>query len=428
MVPYCTSPGAAVRILTLAKYLKEEGFMVKLVAAKGNKISYFGLKSIADYIEPIYVEDFVQERRTRPFRSDAKKENANVYELLSQSLKNIVKNIVRALSLPDIGILSIPKFLLMLYPIIKTADIDTVIVSSPPHSSQIISLLLKIIFKDKICLVVDYRDGWNTFDIFRESNFVKRSLTEKVEKKVLMAADFFMYQSPSVFEQITSHFKIDYEEFKSKSELVRNGYTDLPFLHNNDLSLGQHYDEDCFSLGYFGGLDFSSSGYRNPSLILEHLDNLGIEINVICFGQVLCEDRCADFKNISIIFNETIDMDQAKALMKKCDGLLSFHAHSLGSEVIPGKFYEYIDSCRPILSVGPFDMECGKIISEYGFGVHLSYDELDKHRGSLLNFFSSHQFDVFISNLFEKKYLFDRSYQYAKCVTRLVELNDKCDT
>ena len=107
----------------------------------------------------------------------------SVYELLSQSLKHIVKNIVRVLSVPDLGILSIPKFLLRLYPIIKTADIDTVIVSSPPHSSQIISLLLKVIFKDKIFLVVDYRDGWNTFDIFKESNFVKRSLSEKVEKK-----------------------------------------------------------------------------------------------------------------------------------------------------------------------------------------------------------------------------------------------------
>ena len=112
-------------------------------------------------------------------------------------------------------------------------------------------------------------------------------------------------------------------------------------------------------------------------------------------------------------------MDHAKALMRSCDALLSFHADENGSEVIPGKFYEYVDSERPIISIGPKNMECGKLISQYNFGLHLSYKEIIKNKNKLDLFFSGAEFKSIKKNIRENKEVFSRNHQYSILLKKL---------
>tara|TARA_B100000963_G_scaffold360959_1_gene394081 strand:- start:21716 stop:23017 length:1302 start_codon:yes stop_codon:yes gene_type:complete len=423
MMPYVSSPGAAVRVLYMTKFLKKKGFNVNLVAAKGNPISYFGLKEEVDFIKPIYIDDFIQRWQSRNSQKDLTSIRKKKLFDIKQKIKLFLKKIVLFFSVPDIGIFSVPKFTIKLYFLINRMKIDTLIISSPPHSNQIVTLILKIIFKNKIFIIVDYRDGWNTFKIFQESGLIKKILSQGLEKRLLKLVDFFVYQSPKVQSDIISLYKFDQETFCNKSQLVRNGYTKVPPCKKALINLKEDScGVDEFLLGYFGGLDFSSENYRNPIKIFNELEELNLKINIAIFGTVWKKDHCPSFKNINIKFYGATTLSEAKKYMHDCDGLLCFHADNSGSEVIPGKFYEYIDSLRPIISFGPRDMECGNIISKYEFGIHIPFNEISSFRSVISSFFLKKDFNNFIERLNFHRSKFSRQNQYSRLLKRLEEL------
>lgn len=379
LAPYCNSVGSTLRVITLANFLKKQGHSVTFIAAKGVFVSDFGLSEDIKSIDAIYLDDILQKYYTKKAVSnvDINKKNITV----SGSLKNIIFEKVKNYSIPDIGIYFLPKFIKYCLRFIKDKEVDYLLISSPPHSSQILGLIVKLINK-KIKLIVDYRDGWNTFGPFRPKNYLLLIISKFLEKNILIKCDYFTYQSAQVLEKIKKIYPLYSASIAKKSILVRNGYTVL------DDKYGYPYNtkfdelvniEKIKTIGYFGGLNFQNENFRNPIEFFQLLDSLNLDIVIKAYGVLYGGDKIPKFKNLKFEFLGVVPLLAAKELMKSCDALFVFHAsNDDGDEVIPGKFYEYIEAQRPILVYGPKEMECGKIVADENFGIFIPLEYSDE--------------------------------------------------
>ena len=406
----------------MANYLSGVGHNVKFLAAKGVAVSYFGLQKEVEILKPEYLEDKLQNFYTLKAIRLIEGNTSSPQISIAGYLRGLANYIVKSIALPDIGLFFLLKFIRRAFQIIRAEDIQILIVSSPPHSSQILGLVVKVVLKKKITLIVDYRDGWNTFSLFRASNFFKRYLCELLEFFVLKNADLFLYQSPAVLKQILQKYFWHSDRLTSKSLLVRNGYTSLDSgsLQIPKKNFSQYDSNGPFRIGYFGGLDFSNSNYRNPIELFRILDRVDREIELIIYGNFIAPENLEVFKNVKVRYMGLVALDKAKEAMHGCNSLLVFHASAEGAEeVIPGKFYEYIDAQRPIIVFGPTNMECGLIVKEMNLGVFLEIDRPEENIKKLRSFIGATDLEEYAKRLWDVRSEFSREAQYKKLETVL---------
>lgn len=413
LAPYCNSVGSSLRVLTLANYLKRQGHNIKFVAAKGVFVSDFGLSEEIKNIDAIYLNDALQKYYTKKavdLNAGLEKKNFFQKYFLKIALEKI-----KSYSIPDVGIYFLPKFIKFCLKIIKNEEIEYLIVSSPPHSSQILGLIIKLIKNKKIKLIVDYRDGWNSFGIFAPKNIVLLHISKTLEAAVLKKCDFFLYQSATVLKKLKLIYPNLSELLSKKSILVRNGYTELggenedptKVKYNHPIKAGK-----INTIGYFGGLDFEADSFRNPSIFLKYLDSLGMQIIIRSYGALYGVEKMPKFINLKFEILGMVSLAAAKEEMKKCDALFVFHAsNDGGEEVIPGKFYEYVEAQKPILVYGPKGMECGKIVEEEGFGLFIPLGCTTVDIASLKKFICS---GYALLNNGKKVMEYSRNAQYKK--------------
>jgi hypothetical protein len=425
ILPYCNSVGSSLRVATLARHLADAGHSVTLLGAKGNFVSNFGLDGLLKGVNTIYIDDYLQNYYTKKIKRNlhaaeypsvnVRRTNVgrNIELIKSFVIKNIIKGI-KYLSVPDIAIIFLPKFIFYALKIIRQKNINTLIVSSPPHSSQVLILFAKVFGLKRLELIVDYRDGWNTFDLFRPKYQLGAVLSKCIERKVLLTCDQFLYQSSRVLLDITDQLKLK-DIIESKSTLVRNGYTesgDLTILAEQD----KKFNSPIFKIGYFGGIDFDPGSWRNPSRFLDKLDAIGKSFELVIHGPPVNLAHAPKYNNISIIHKGMLDLPLAKNAMVSFDALFVFHSSGSGSEeVIPGKFYEYIQACRPILVCGPPLMECGLLVEECNFGVFIRSTSTNNDVRKLIERLQDEtKAKEFIFSLKSRSFEFSRRYQYSK--------------
>lgn len=421
LIPYCNSVGSSIRVVTMANYLVRSGYQVKLLAAKGTEVSYFGMENDVRSLNPIYLDDGLQRFYTEKAKNLRDVPSTAQTSSPFKHTMALLKDIVKAVAVPDIAFFYLPKFIRKTLTIIRDEKIDVLLVSSPPHSSQVLGLVVKYLLRKRIYLIVDYRDGWNTFSLFRSSNPLKCWLDKIIEKRVLLSADSFVYQSPTVLHQICVEYFPNKEEIINKALLVRNGYTTLAV--NNVVTasaLPDHPLGDHFVLGYFGGIDFKEQGYRNPIQLLHLLNNCNRKCELLIYGNASGIDELEPFQNLIVTYKGQVPLDKAKDAMRLCDGLLVFHAVTQGGEeVIPGKFYEYIDARKPILVYGPAGMECGLMVQQMRIGAFVAVEQLNGDLELLAEFLDGNMKEKYIENIELNRNEFSREAQYAKLVSTL---------
>jgi len=425
LLPYCNSIGSSLRVITMASHLANNGFNVKLLGAKGYEVSYFGFETEVKNLNILYIDDMLQRYYSLKAKNTSFENNVDTKKnIYSNFFKYIIQLILRIISLPDIAIHFLYKFIYHSFKIIHSEKINVLLVTSPPHSSQILGLIIKLYFRKKIKLIVDYRDGWNTFDIFKHKNKFKNKLSCFIENIVLQSADVVLYQSPVVLYQLTNKYPTINADLHIKSLLIRNGYT-LSDKKNklNDLQGLKHFNQEVLRIGYFGTIDFEPDSYRNPLQLLYFLDELDVKTEFHIYGSYIDPGFTFTFRNISIIKCQAVDFDVAQDKMTNFDILLTFHAAKSGSEeVVPGKFYEYIYARRPLLVYGPPNMECGKIVTEYNIGRFITTENTHSDLMNLKFIIDKRNHNLIVSNI-EKVYQdFSREYQYAKLVVCLNNL------
>lgn len=411
-IPYFPSLGGVIRMLKLAEYLSKKGINVTILCAKGKPISFFGYEELISKLNIVYLEDSLQYYYTSSILN-TNQDNGKHKQGLRKFLV-IIKRILDEVSIPDKGIFFIFKFYKQALYLIKKHNISSIIVSSPPHSTQIIGFMLKLILKNKIRYIIDYRDGWNTLRIFKKNFKILSIISKYLEKRILSEADHILCVSYPLQRKISQHIL----DIQSKSTVVMNGY-DLDMkeiIQNENLNFKR---DSILNISYFGAINDYKSSFRNPTNFLQILEKFNKPICLKMFGSIQINEKWSFALGKKIGLFGNLAHDKALVEMTKADLLVIFHSQiEDADEVIPGKIFEYILAEKPILAIGPDNFAAAQMVKEYHLGYVMNILDPSDMLSRLEQIYSDWEAGKLVS--YQSSETFSRQFQYEKIVKLLL--------
>ena len=400
-LPYYPSLGGVIRVVKLALFLQENGYEVYVLCAKGIKISYFGYENMVSKLNVVYVDDKLQRYLNKMVVAGTNNKDSSPTKM--QGLKKIINDFC----IPDKGILFVNRYVKMASKLILEHSITSVIVSSPPHSTQIIGLKLKHKFGNKINLIVDYRDSWNTRGIFQKRFWLSKRLNLLQEKEVLRAADMLTYVSRPMLDKINSMIM----DVSDKSLLVMNGF-DLNMKKNDFRSISPNQE---LTIGYFGSISDNENSSVNPTSFFRALLKVNNCIKLVFYGPVELKREWQESLGDRLEINEPVSHTEAVELMRTMDLLLVVYSETIGGgEVITGKIFDYFLALRPVLVVGPKDLEAARLVKENHLGYCMDVMDNDQMESMIQDIFKDWQHGQLTSYSMEDVAQFSRQEQFAK--------------
>lgn len=348
------SGGAGVqRWLKLSAYLAELGAEVHVLTVDENKASYMQWDEtlIAD-IHPnvsVYKTDSFE-----PINYYAKlvgKKNvptAGFSNVDNGSWKQKLVNKVRSnFFIPDPRIGWKKYATKKAIELINRIDINTVITTSPPHSTQLIGLSLKEKFSN-LKWIVDFRDPWTDiyyYDLLGHTA-VSKKIDAKYEQKVIEKADQIItvgQKFKDSFQSKTTH------DISGKTAVIPNGYDPKDFKEESD-------QNKQFTISYTGTM----SDYYQPEVFFEAIADLLEKyptepIDFIFVGTVSAHLKSfiTDKIGNTAHFIATVTHKKVVKYMQQSHVLLLVTQGTEGT--IPGKTFEYLASKRTIICIGKGD-------------------------------------------------------------------------
>jgi glycosyltransferase involved in cell wall biosynthesis len=252
--------------------------------------------------------------------------------------------------------------------LIKQFNIDTVLTTSPPHSTQLIGLKLKQ--KLNIKWIADLRDPWT--DIYYYNQFMHTALARRIDKqyerKVVENADLLITVSEDVKRIFTEKSNLP---IAAKTVVIPNGFDEVDFrikevpaetqkIITYTGTISEAYDVDCL-LEALCRLD----------------DTLKSQILIRFVGKVppVVEQK---FRKTGFNIELVGYVDHPKSIeyLLRSDLLLLVIPKVKNNRgILTGKFFEYLASQKPILAIGPTDGDLAKIIQETKCGNLFDYSD-----------------------------------------------------
>jgi len=274
------------------------------------------------------------------------------------------------LFIPDARALWIKPSVKRISKLLKDRQFDAIVTTGPPHSLHRIGFHLKEKFQD-LPWVADFRDPWTNIGYHDQLKLSESSKKkhQDMEKEVLMTANAIVVTSPGT-----------QKEFEAKTNtpvhLITNGYDDAEVNFEPD---------EHFSLVHIGTL----LSERNP-------ENLWIAI-----AELIEEDKVFE-SNLELRFVGQVSENLVESVHEH---KLQDHARFLGymphkqaqqemfnsqvlllieknktetQDIIPGKLFEYLQSQRPILGIGPKDWDVSGLVKDHKSGFTFGYNDKDE--------------------------------------------------
>ncbi len=281
--------------------------------------------------------------------------------------------------IPDARFLWVKPSVHYLKKYIEENQIDTIVTSGPPHSLHLIGSQLKRELGVK--WFADFRDPWTTIGYHKAlklSSYAEKK-HKALEKEVLNSADTIIVTSKTT--------KAEFQAITSKPiEVITNGY-DVEKVTKQTL-------DEKFTLAHIGS--FLSD--RNPKILWQAIQELTKEnmdfkndFQLKLLGATSQEvlDTINEFQLGDFVLNlGYVSHQEAVEHQRKSQVLLLIEINSEDTKsIIPGKVFEYIVSERPIVAIGPKDADFAEIITSTNTGVFFTYDEKEKLKSVLLNYY-----------------------------------------
>ena len=313
------------------------------------------------------------------------------------------------LFIPDSRIFWVNSSVDFLLKYILENNIESIITTGPPHSLHLIGLKLKSILN--ITWYTDFRDPWTKINYHKELKLSLRSKKKhlELESKVLNSCDRIIVTSNKLLKEYN---KIA----KTPISLITNGF--------DYQKLQLELDEE-FSITHIGRL----LPERNPKILWNALKELciinknfknNLKINFIgnVSENLRNEMKTNDLENSVVYHNYIKYNDTIPYLIKSQILLLIESDDNESSYAIPAKIFEYINSGRPIIAIGPKDSEIKQIIDETKSGKYFLYSEYDE----LLSYLSISYYQYESKNLHSNSINIDKYHRknLAKKLSRII--------
>lgn len=266
--------------------------------------------------------------------------------------------------------------------LVDTYNIEHIITTSPPHSSQLIGLAVKA--KRNVTWLADLRDPWTDiyyYDLFYPTRLA-RAYDASLERKVLERADAVSTVSQDLVRLFTEKSS---SISKDKFLILPNGYDEADF----DRTLKVY--EDKWTISYTGTFtaDYSMDGFYKA---IESLPpELASKVRVQFIGRrdEISEKRLIQLREqtgVEVILKGYVPHAEAVVAMQQSHALLLGIPNLENNKgILTGKIFEYLGSKRPILGVGPIDGDAAEIISQTQAGAFFDYSNSEGMNEWLVN-------------------------------------------
>ncbi|NQU53265.1 MAG: glycosyltransferase family 4 protein [Bacteroidetes bacterium] len=268
--------------------------------------------------------------------------------------------------------------------IILTNNIETVITTSPPHSTQLIGLKLKKQLGIK--WISDFRDPWTDIYYYKKLYPTKlaTAISKYFERKILQYSD----KTITVSHDLKRLFSSKLNNIENKIEVIPNGFDIEEFSY-----VKKEKQNDDFYISYVGTIsnDYSIDGLINGIKQLPEIIKTNLRLRFI--GKISSEhveklNGIGLKGQIEII--GYVEHSKAISYMFSSDVLLLIIPNVINNNgILTGKLFEYLASKRPILLLGPVNGDAAKIIEETKSGIICSYSDIDKISESIEQLFHS---------------------------------------
>ncbi len=292
--------------------------------------------------------------------------------------------------------------------LIQFHNIDSIVTTSPPHSTQLIGLELKRIFN--LHWLADLRDPWTEIyynqELFRTSFAKKKDY--KLEQLCLKNADKIVVVS----EDIKRHFGAKRKEILDKIHVIPNGFDETDFTNN----LGQKNVTPKSNSG-------NNLGYNSSNKTISYVGNLGeqypVEGFLEAFAEIVKKDNAWKLQFVgnchngvktiveklnlsnSVVFVPYVNHSEAIDFMIKARILLLIIPEIDNNKgILTGKLFEYLATGNPIINIGPKDGDAASILKENAVSVTLNPSEKQEIIDFILNSSPTNT----LSNLSEHKF------------------------
>ena len=412
--PPAGGPGVQ-RWLKFAKYLPEFNISpVLFVPENANyPINDNSLKSeVSKDLEIIKLPIFELSNFFPSLKSLNSIRSGNISKNKNQSILQKVVFFVRGnFFIPDMKIFWKRNSVNFLKKYLSENNIETIITTGPPHSIHLIGLELKR--KLNINWISDFRDPWvnlNYLNRFHLLPFVKE-YHKKLRDKVINNSDAVIVTS--------KRLKDLYSEINSSIFQVTNGY---------DYNKPVIKLDKKFSISHVGSL----YNERNPEFLWDIIDELSenlqgfkedLQINFIGNNNKKIKQNLSKrVFNDCVVCYDYVEHKKAIEFMCSSQVLLMLEVDDdESSYAIPGKLFDYLNSNRPIISIGPEQSEVREILSNTGSGKFFNYKDYNS-----LKLYIEKLYENYVNNLSisDNNYNID-NYNRKNLTSKLVEVINK---
>ncbi len=291
--------------------------------------------------------------------------------------------------------------------IILQNKIDSIITSSPPHSTQLIGLELKRMFN--LNWLADLRDPWT--EIYYNKELFRTSLAKKKDYKLeqlcLKNADKIVVVS----EDIKRHFGANRKEILDKINVIPNGFDEADFLEVKSKLEGENLISKNITnkvISYVGNLgeQYPVEGFLDAfSEIVKNDSEWKLQFIGNCHDGV---KRMVELLKISanVEFIPYVNHSEAIDFMLKASILLLIIPEIVNNKgILTGKLFEYLATGNTIINIGPKDGDAAAILKENAVSITLNPTEKQEIIDFILNSTPSDSKMNFTKSKFSRKNL-----------------------
>jgi len=296
---------------------------------------------------------------------------------------------------------------------LKENPVDVLISTGPPHSMHLIALGLKQ--KMNIPWLADFRDPWTNIDFYDDLKLTLRSDRKhhKLEKQVVETANRVLVIGNGMAEDLRNIHHRNYD-------IITNGYDELQAEKAAEL-------DASFSIAHIGSMVRT----RNPEIFWKALSEIVIEnktfsgdLEIKLIGQIDISVRQSiqSYKLEEFVtYTEYLSHDDVRKVQSQSQVLLLLIINTPNAKlVVTGKIFEYLNSGRPILCVGPKDGDAAHILSETQTGHTVDYNDVEDLKNTIVEYYKQYKMGILKSNGVGLK-----KYSRKNLTKRLAEILDE---
>jgi len=278
-------------------------------------------------------------------------------------LEKINRNLLTWFLIPDPKVLWLPHVIFRAKRLIRSMDVDLVFTTSPPQSVHLAGLRLRK--RTGLPWVADFRDNWLTKRYEDVPTSIHRRLNDRLVRRVVREADRIITVSQPTTGDLIQRSGRNDEHFST----LLNGFdrTDFEGIESRP--------RERFTITYSGALD----PVRNPEVFLKGVaravgtrEEIRGKIRIRFVGSVYGIDleRMIHRNRLGDIVEVAGYVSHRKSIetLMSSDLLVLLVSEASGSDLIPGKIFEYLASGKPILAIVPRG-EAATLILKHARGV-----------------------------------------------------------